>query len=247
MPVGLFDLDGTLCDPKVGITRSVQYALVSAGSSVTDLEMLTPYIGPPLQDSFMALGGLSETDAIAAVAKYREYFTQIGIFENVVYPGIPSCLSSLLAKGWRLGVATSKPAVFAERILEHFSLRSYFEVVAGDELDGSRRQKHEVLRHALHLLEVAADADCIMVGDREHDVIGARSVGLSAVGVTWGYGTVQELTAVGADLLVHNVGDLAEALQGFWISRRTAGPIPHRPGADDGRRAPFSIDPAATV
>ena len=211
--VGLFDLDGTLTDPKVGITRSVQYALSSAGVSVADLDTLTPYIGPPLQDSFVALAGLSEADAMKAVAKYREYFTEEGIFENVVYPGIRECLEALRSTGWRLGVATSKPTVFAERILDHFSLRSHFEVVVGAELDGTRRYKDEVIRHALRRLEVAAHESCIMVGDREHDIIGAKVVGIRAVGVTWGFGTAEELSGAGAEVLVTHVGHLTQAMQ----------------------------------
>lgn len=213
MGVGLFDLDGTLPDWKVGITRSVQHALRRAGIDVADLETLTGYIGPPLQDSFVALAGFSEAEAIQAVASYREYFAETGIFENTVYPGIPECLEALQARGWRLAVATSKPTVFAERIVDHFSLRSHFEAVVGSELDGSRRQKHEVIAAALGQLGVAADAGCIMVGDREHDVIAAKAVGVRSVGVTWGYGSVDELNYAGADLLVHAVADLPVAME----------------------------------
>ncbi len=220
MDVGLLDLDGTLTDSKVGITRSVQYALRCAGVDVADLETLTPYIGPPLQDSFVALAGFSEADAIRAVASYREYFAETGIFENVVYPGIHECLETLQARGWRLAVATSKPTVFAERILDHFSLRTHFEAVVGAGLDGSRRHKHEVIAVALSELGVAA-AECIMVGDREHDVIGAKTVGLRSVGVTWGYGSVQELSEAGADLLVHAVADLPGAMQRLGRRRLT--------------------------
>lgn len=211
--VGLFDLDGTLTDPGVGITRSVQYALGSFGIEVTDLKTLTAYIGPPLQDSFVALAGLSESDAAKAVAKYREYFLESGIYENVVYPGIADCLSSLCAAGWRLGIATSKPSLYAEQIAVHFSLRSNFEVVAGAELDGTRRHKHDVIAHALDVLGIVGGEECVMVGDREHDVIGAKSVGIPSLGVTWGYGTAAELTDAGADLLVHDVLDLPESMQ----------------------------------
>jgi phosphoglycolate phosphatase len=221
MGVGLLDLDGTLTDSKVGITRSVQYALHRAGVDVADLETLTPYIGPPLQDSFVALAGFSETDAIRAVASYREYFAQTGIFENAVYPGIPECLEALQAQGWRLAVATSKPTVFAERILDHFSLLTHFQAVVGAGLDGGRRHKHEVIAAVLSDLGVAADERCIMVGDREHDVIGAKTVGLPSVGVTWGYGSVQELSEAGADVLVHAVADLPEAMERLGRRRLT--------------------------
>lgn len=221
MGVGLLDLDGTLTDSKVGITRSVQYALRLAGVDVADSETLTPYIGPPLQDSFVTLAGFSEADAILAVASYREYFAETGIFENVLYPGIPECLEALQDRGWRLAVATSKPTVFAERIVDHFSLRGYFDAVVGAGLDGSRRQKHEVIAAVLADLRVVADERCIMVGDREHDVIGAKTVGLRSVGVTWGYGSVQELSEAGADLLVHIVADLPEAMERLGRRRLT--------------------------
>lgn len=213
MGVGLLDLDGTLTDSKVGITRSVQHALRRAGIDVVEPETLTGYIGPPLQDSFVALAGFSEAEAIQAVASYREYFAETGIFENTVYPGILECLEALQSRGWRLAVATSKPTVFAERIVDHFSLRSHFEAVVGTGLDGSRRHKHQVIAAALRELGVAADEGCIMVGDREHDVMAARAVGLQSVGVTWGYGSVQELSDAGADLLVHAVADLPGAME----------------------------------
>lgn len=219
VPVAVFDLDGTLTDPKVGITRSVHYALVSLGVDVDDLEFLTAYIGPPLQDSFASIAGLSAHDTAKAVGKYREYFTETGIYENRVYPGIPECLGFLGVSGWRLAVATSKPTVFAKRILAHFHLRSHFEAVVGSELDGSRRHKPHVITHALALLGVDAGPGCVMVGDREHDVMGARRVGIRTIGAAWGYGMAAELTDAGADLLVHDVGDLPEAME-----RRVASP-----------------------
>src|SRR5205085_4114979 len=137
--------------------------------------------------SFEKLGGLASGDAWQAVLAYREYFADTGIFENAVYDGIAPALDELRRRGWRLGVATSKPTVFAERILDHFELRDFFEVVAGAELDGSRQHKHEVITHALSCLGVEPSRDCVMVGDREHDILGGVRTGLSAVGVTWGY------------------------------------------------------------
>ena len=165
--------------------------------------------------------GFSEADAIRAVASYREYFAETGIFENAVYPGVPECLEALQARGWRLAVATSKPTVFAERILDHFSLLTHFQAVVGAGLDGSRRHKHEVIAAALSDLGVAADERCIMVGDREHDVIGAKTVGLLSVGVTWGYGSVQELSEAGADVLVHAVAELPAAMERLGRHRLT--------------------------
>lgn len=213
MSVALFDLDGTLTDPKEGITRSVQYALRAHGIDVADLDTLVQYIGPPLRESFITLGQLSEADATRAVGRYREYFSDTGIFQNRVYPGIPECLGKLKACGWRLAVATSKPTVFAERILEHFSLRQFFELVAGSELDGSRVHKHEVIAYALDAMSVPPDRACVMIGDREHDVIGAIRVGLTAIGVAWGYGGRSELSIAGAHHIVESVEALAAAVE----------------------------------
>jgi phosphoglycolate phosphatase len=207
--VVLFDLDGTLTDPRVGITRSVAFALARFGIEVEDTDTLVPFIGPPLDESFVKLGGLAEADAWNAVLAYREYYTDTGIYENAVYDGIAEVLGELAARGWRLGVATSKPTVFAERILEHFDLRAAFEVVSGAEMDGSRQHKHLVIEHALAQLDVDPSPECVMVGDREHDIVGARRLGLATVGVTWGYGPREELEAAGADVIVGEVGALA--------------------------------------
>jgi len=209
----LFDLDGTLTDPKDGITRSVHYALKAQGLLVEDLDTLVSYIGPPLHDSFVRLGRLSPADATTAVASYREYFVEKGIFENRVFPGVPECLAALRSNGWRLAVATSKPTMFAQQILDHFSLSDYFEFVAGSELDGTRVHKHEVISHALEGLDLSPSSTSIMIGDREHDIFGARRVGLRAVGVMWGYGSRSELVAAGADRLVEDVTDLASELE----------------------------------
>ena len=199
MRIALFDLDGTLTDPRVGITRSVNYTLERFGLEVADPDDLVSYIGPPLQDSFVS-AGLSRDDAWQAVLAYREYFTDTGIFENAVYQGIAEAVAELRGDGWRLAVATSKPTVFAERILEHFELRAAFDVVAGCELDGFRQHKHEVITYALEQLAVTPSPGFVMIGDREHDILGAKRVGIASVGVTWGYGSVDELTAAGADL-----------------------------------------------
>jgi len=148
----LFDLDGTLTDPKLGITTCVQYALKSFGIEEPDLDKLEPFIGPPLKDSFMQFYGLDEKEAETAVDKYRERFQDIGLFENEIYPGIREMLRVLKKKGMHLAVASSKPTVFVERILEHFKIRKYFEVVVGSELDGRRVNKDEVVQEALSAL-----------------------------------------------------------------------------------------------
>ena len=148
----LFDLDGTLTDPKVGITTCVQYALASFGIEEPDLDKLEPFIGPPLKDSFMEFYQMDDAQAQAAVDKYRERFRDTGIFENRIYQGVPEMLKTLSAKGMHLAVDSSKPTVFVERILEHFHIARYFEVVVGSELDGTRVEKDQVVEEALRQL-----------------------------------------------------------------------------------------------
>jgi phosphoglycolate phosphatase len=191
-----FDLDGTLTDPKPGITRSIQYALGKLGCAVPSEDELTWCIGPPLRASLKKLVG-TEDLADTALSLYRERFADIGLFENEVYPGIEHSLSVLAKSGRRLFVATSKPGVYAERIIDHFKLRGYFERIFGSELDGRRADKTELLRHALETMAVAPSR-AIMIGDRSHDMVGARNNGMTAVGVLYGYGSEQELVAAGA-------------------------------------------------
>ncbi|NLX77441.1 MAG: HAD family hydrolase [Clostridiaceae bacterium] len=204
----LFDLDGTLTDPKVGITKSVAYALKSFGIEVEDRDSLCKFIGPPLRVSFRDFYGFSEDDCIRAIEKYRGYFRVTGLFENEVYPGIENLLKNLKQSGRKLFVATSKPTVFAVRILEHFNLLRYFEYVAGSELDGSRDSKGDVIRFALRENGLADRANVIMVGDREHDVIGAKENNIDVVGVLYGYGDRAELEKAGADYIVETVEEL---------------------------------------
>jgi phosphoglycolate phosphatase len=204
----LFDLDGTLTDNRVGITRSVQVALAGVGVHREPDELLA-WIGPPLQDSFVALGGLGEATALRAVEVYRARFAEVGLYENAVYDGIEGALAELGSRR-RLAVATSKPTVFAERILDHFGLADAFDVVVGAELDGSRRHKPEIIGHVLGRLGVGR---AVMVGDREHDVAGAAACGIPCCGVLWGFGTEAELVAAGAATLVPTVGELAAAVE----------------------------------
>ncbi len=192
-----FDLDGTLTDPKVGITRSIQYALDKLGHpAIPSEDELTWCIGPPLHASFTKLLG-HEHSSDLAVSHYRERFAEIGIFENSLFAGIPDILSALARPGRRLFVATSKPGVFAERIIDHFGLRRHFERVFGSELDGTRVDKTHLLKYALR--ETSVDPSrAIMIGDRSHDIIGARNNGMNAIGVLYGYGSREELTEAGA-------------------------------------------------
>ena len=206
----LFDLDGTLTDPFLGITRSVQYALAHFGIAVEDLRALTCFIGPPLLDSFQQFYGFSRERAKEAVEWYREYFRDTGIYENAVYDGIPQLLTDLTAAGRKLYLATSKPQVFAERILEHFHLRTYFTGIYGSYLDGSRCRKAEVIAAVLN--EVPSSASAVMVGDRVHDAEGARETGIPCIGAAYGYGGAIELQQAGVQRIVASVHELAQCL-----------------------------------
>ena len=191
-----FDLDGTLTDPKPGITRSIQYALQRLDLPVPSQDELTWCIGPPLRASFVTLLG-GEEDADRAVAFYRERFGDVGLFENSVYPDIDAMLASLGKARLRLFVATSKPHVYARRIVDHFGLGRHFEHVFGSELDGRRVHKADLLGFALG--QTGTDpAQALMIGDRSHDVIGAKANRMGAIGVTYGYGSGEELVAAGA-------------------------------------------------
>ena len=207
----LFDLDGTLTDPAYGITRSIAHALAAVGRPVDDPDTLRHHIGPPLQYLFADLG-LDDGEIDAAITAYRERYTASGMFENALIPGIAELLDRLVAAGATLAVATSKPTPFAETILEHFAVRAPFAFVAGATLDGSRSHKDDVIAHALDELGAPRAGTVVMVGDREHDVFGAREHGIEAIGVLWGYGSRRELAAAGAAAIVETVDALATLL-----------------------------------
>jgi phosphoglycolate phosphatase len=208
----LFDLDGTLTDPKVGITRSIQHALARFSIEVDDLETLVPFIGPPLAGSFQRHYGFESAQARQAVEYYREYFAETGIFENVVYPDIPELLADLRTTGATLALATSKPTIYAEHILRHFDLRQYFALVAGSNLDGSMTDKAEIIRYVLaHLPDVSRDR-AVMVGDREHDIIGARDNAIDALAVAYGFGSTDELRDAQPTAIVPSVARLRAIL-----------------------------------
>jgi phosphoglycolate phosphatase len=192
-----FDLDGTLTDPKPGITRSIQYALQKLDHPIIPTEdELTWCIGPPLRASFVRLLG-AEDSADRAVSLYRERFSDIGLYENGVYDGISEVLTTLSQSGQRLFVATSKPHVFAERIVAHFGLRHHFEHVFGSELDGTRVDKSDLLEYALKIASVDP-SKTLMIGDRSHDMVGAGKNGMKGIGVLYGYGSRDELIGAGA-------------------------------------------------
>ena len=205
-----FDLDGTLSDPKIGITASIQYALAKFDIPVPSQDELTWCIGPPLHASFKAL--LGTTDADRAVDLYRERFGDVGLYENTLYPGIADVLTAVAAGGRRLFVATSKPHVFADRIIDHFGLRSHFGRVFGSELDGTRVHKTDLLRYALE--ETSTDpARAIMIGDRKHDIIGAANNGIATIGVLYGYGSRAELVDAGAGHLCAAPGEIPDLIR----------------------------------
>lgn len=210
----LFDLDGTLTDPKPGITRAVQHALARMGIVEPDLERLTRFIGPPLIPSFQRYYGLDLNGAQRALEYYREYFAETGLYENAVYPGVPELLAELRARGRRLILATSKPSVYAERILAHFGLARHFEFVAGATLDETRATKADVIAFALAEVPGLAPARCVMVGDHAQDVLGARANGIAAIAVTYGYGVRAELEAAQPAQLVPSVDALSRLLLG---------------------------------
>lgn len=204
----LFDLDGTLTDPYQGITRCISHALLALGRLVPPRVNLRWCIGPPLKNSFAKL--LASDDdklADAALAIYRERFGSVGLYENEVYEGIPEALKALQEMGHTLYVATSKPTVYAKQIIEHFSLQQYFRAIHGSELDGTRSDKSNLISHILQS-EAVASSETLMVGDREHDMIGARANGVCGVGVLWGYGTQEELEASGAHTCISHPKEL---------------------------------------
>ena len=204
----LFDLDGTLTNPALGITNSLAYALEKFNIEVTDKKELYRFIGPPLQDSFENFYHFSKEDSLKAVDFYRDYFRHKGLYENEVYQGIPDLLERLKAQGKKLLVATSKPEEFARQILKHFELFDYFDLVAGASMDGSRRLKGDVIAHALTTAQVSDLSATIMIGDREHDIIGAKKNGLDAIGVLYGFGNREELKKAGATYIATNVEEL---------------------------------------
>ena len=208
----LFDLDGTLTDPKIGITRCVQYALEKLGIIEDDLEALVHFIGPPLMLTFKEHYHLTDEQARQALAYYRERFSTVGLYENAVFPGIPELLDSLVKEGKTLFVATSKPTVYSVRILEHFGLQGYFQAIIGSNLDGTRVEKFEVIEYLLSQLGDHDRRKVLMVGDRKHDVIGARKHNIAVAAVGYGYGTAEELTGADPDYLVQTVQELEKLL-----------------------------------
>jgi len=208
----LFDLDGTLTDPAEGIVRCIQHALATLEISCPPDDELTSYIGPPLRETFVSLCKSADHVLIErAIAIFRERFSTVGLFENAPYSEVPSMVEQLNSDSYRLFVATSKPQVFAERILQHFGLADHFEEICGNDLEGSLDDKAELLRQLL-VNRSLDPTETVMVGDRRHDVVAAKRNGLISIGVTYGYGSSNELTEAGVDYLCHTPTDVVSLI-----------------------------------
>lgn len=209
----LFDLDGTITDSAPGIVNSVIYALKKFGIEETDREKLLQFIGPPLTESFHRFYGFTEEESWNAVEYYREYYAEKGIFECTVYEGLEDALKKIKESGRKILVATSKPEVYAKRIIEHFGLTKYFDYIAGMELDGGRGTKAQVIEYALETCKIKNRDEVLMIGDREHDVFGAESLGIDCVGVLYGFGSREELERAGAKYVISRPEDLINILE----------------------------------
>ena len=205
----LFDLDGTLTDPKEGIVNSILYALQKLGIHENFINELDSFIGPPLRESFLKRYDLTDEQADNAMLYYREYFSVKGIYENRIYPGVKELLKSLCNQNYRLFVATSKPTVFAVEVLRHFKIDSYFDEIIGSNLDNSRTDKTEIISHIFSAYGLQA-SDSVMIGDRKHDIIGAKNNSMKTIGVTYGYGSLEELLAFQPDFIVNNCKEIED-------------------------------------
>ena len=204
----LFDLDGTLTDSSPGIMNSIVYALKKYNISVENTDDLRRFLGPPLHESFRDFYGFDDEKSMEAVGFYREYFSTKGLLENEVYSGIREMLEDLKDNGKKLILATSKPQPFTDRIMEYFDLAKYFEFIAGSNMDGTRSKKAEVIAYALESCGITGKSNVVMVGDREHDIIGAKTVGIDSIGVEYGYGDYDEFSDAGATYIVKTVEEL---------------------------------------
>lgn len=208
----LFDLDGTLTDPGVGITNSVAYALKKYGIEVEDKTSLYKFIGPPLKCSFEKYYGFSEEDSLKAVAYYREYFRDKGIYENEIFDGVKELLERIKKSGRRIILATSKPDEFANTVLDYFGISQYFDFVAGATMEPDRIHKADVITYALKKCGITDLSKAVMIGDREQDIFGAKYNGIDSIGVLFGYGDSEELQNAGATYIAESIEDIFELL-----------------------------------
>jgi len=208
----LFDLDGTLTDPEEGITKSLQHALAYIGIKVEDRSILRRHIGPPLADGLREFFGLDDGQIEEVIGYFREYFVDKGIFMNYKYEGVEEVLDSLVKAGKTLIVATSKPEVLAERILKHFNLDQYFTDICGSNLDETRSKKGEVIAYALEENGIKEKEQVVMIGDRLHDILGAKENGIASIGVLYGFGSREEHLEAGADAIAADFKELKDIL-----------------------------------
>lgn len=206
----LFDLDGTLTNPEEGITKSVQYALEGYGITENNIDNLRRFIGPPLVDGFMGFYGMNREDALGALARYRERFSEVGLYENELLEGCEKLLKDLKEKGKKLALATSKPHIYAKKILEHFDLIKYFDILVGAEFDGTRNDKADVIKEVLK--QAGEYNNPVMVGDRMHDIIGAKKNNIPCIGVTFGFAVEGELEENGAIKIADSMENLFDIL-----------------------------------
>lgn len=206
----LFDLDGTVTEPKEGITKCVQYSLNFFDIEENDLDKLECFIGPPLHKSYQMFYGLSEEESFEAVRRYRERYNDIGIYECNLFKGIDDVIKYIYENGGRVCLATSKPEVYAIRLLEYYKLDKYFKCVTGSLMDGGRTEKAEVIEEVFRRINISDDdkQHCIMIGDRMHDIKGAIATGIESIGVKYGYATPNELEDAGATYVVETTADL---------------------------------------
>lgn len=204
----LFDLDGTLTDSSGGITKSVQYALKHFNISVEDLNELRKFIGPPLSDSFKEFYNFNDEMANIGMIKYREYYADKGIYDNKLYNGIIELLQTLKENNKEIILATSKPEVYAKKILKYFKIDKYFTFIAGADFEETRVKKGDVIKYALESYNIKDLSSVIMIGDRKHDIIGAKENNLKSIGVLFGFGTLEELKKCGADYIAKTPNDI---------------------------------------
>lgn len=208
----LFDLDGTLIDSKEGIVNSVKYALSHFSISVEKDEELYKFIGPPLRESFSKYYGFNENDTELAVTKYREFFSKEGMFQNALYKGILELLGSLINAKKNLIIATSKAEIYTKQILKNLKIDKYFSFICGSTLDGSRSTKGQIIQYILKTNNLLCD-NCVMIGDKSHDILGARESNMDSIGVLYGYGSYEELKEANATYIIKDVKELQLKLQ----------------------------------
>lgn len=209
------DLDGTISNPQEGVTKAVAYALKSYGIIENDRNKLCKFIGPPLTESFQQYYDFTEEQSKEAIVKFREYYTDFGIYENFLYDGIENLLQGLTMAGAKVILATSKPEKYAKIILKRFNIYKYFSFVSGSNMDLSRYKKSEVIEYAMKMMNLNA-SETIMIGDREHDIFGAKENSMDSIGVLYGFGNKEELTLAGATYTTETVETLKKLLMSMF-------------------------------